>query len=120
MRTAAITAIAAHYLTLTDFCHVTCIGCGPIARMQLFTLLEQFPSITSIYLFDLNPSTAEALMKTLHQKFTEVKFQIYKTAEEAVRKGEVVITCTVTDKPLAGRRRGYNADKISFIALKPF
>ncbi len=99
MRTAAITAIAAPYLALSDFCRVSCIGCGPIARMQLSTILEQFPSITSIYLFDINPFAAESLIKTLEQKFPEVKFQISQNAEEAVRKGEVVITCTVTDKP---------------------
>lgn len=99
MRTAAVTSVAARYLARTGFCHVTCIGCGPIARMQLLTLLEQFPSITTIHLFDLNPFAAKDLVEALHQRFPDVKYQITTTAEEAVRSGEVVITCTITDKP---------------------
>jgi ornithine cyclodeaminase len=99
MRTAAVTSVAARYLARTGFCHVTSIGCGPIARMQLLTLLEQFPSITTIHLFDLNPFAAKNLVEALHQRFPDVKCQITTTAEEAVRSGEVVITCTITDKP---------------------
>lgn len=99
MRTAAVTSVATHYLARTGFCHVTCIGCGPIARMQLLTLLDQFPSITNIHLFDLNPFVANNLIEVLHQRFPNVKYQIATSAEEAVRFGEVVITCTVTDKP---------------------
>lgn len=99
MRTAAVTSVAARYLARTGFCYVTCIGCGPIARMQLLTLLEQFPSITTIHLFDLNPFAAKNLLEVLQQRFPNVKYQITKTVEEAVRSGEVVITCTVADKP---------------------
>jgi len=99
MRTAAVTSVAAVHLARTGFCHVTCIGCGPIARMQLLTLLEQFPSIVTIHLFDLNPSVAENLVDVLQQRFSDVKYQVTTTAEEAVREGELVITCTVTDEP---------------------
>jgi N-[(2S)-2-amino-2-carboxyethyl]-L-glutamate dehydrogenase len=99
MRTAAVTSIATSYLARKDFSHVTCIGCGPIARMQLLTLLEQFSSITTIHLFDLDPFAAKNLVQVLHQRFPDVKYQITTTAEEAVRQGEVVITCTVTNKP---------------------
>ncbi|MGH8000293.1 MAG: hypothetical protein ACREPR_12895, partial [Brasilonema sp.] len=91
MRTAAVTAIAAHYLAKTNFSSVACIGTGPIARMQLLTLLEQFPSITTIHLFDLKPCAAKFLVENLHQRFPEVEYQIAATAEAAVRQGEVVI-----------------------------
>jgi ornithine cyclodeaminase len=99
MRTAAVTAVAANYLARKDFHHVACLGCGPIARMQLLTLLEQFPSITSIYLFDLNSSAAHHLKEKLYESFPKVEYQITSHAEAAVREGEVVITCTVADKP---------------------
>jgi ornithine cyclodeaminase len=99
MRTAAVTAVAANYLARKDFHHVACLGCGPIAKMQLLTLLEQFPSITRIYLFDLNSSAAHCLKEALSQSFPKVEYQLTPHAEEAVREGEVVITCTVVDKP---------------------
>lgn len=99
MRTAAVTAVAAQHLAREGFGHVACIGCGPIARMHLLTLLEQFSSISAIHLYDLNPAAAQDLVKQLRQSFPDVNYQIAATAEGAVRAGEVVITCTVTDKP---------------------
>lgn len=99
MRTAAVTAIAARYLARSNFGHVACIGCGPIARMQLLTLLEQFSTIAAIHLFDLNSDTIVGLVGQLHQKYPDVKYHIAATAEEAVQSGEVLITCTVTDQP---------------------
>lgn len=99
MRTAAVTAVATRHLARKNFSHVTCIGCGPIALMQLLTLIEQFPSITTIHLFDLSPLAAKNLVETLHQSFPDLKYQIASDAQEAVRQGEVVITCTVADKP---------------------
>ncbi len=99
MRTAAVTALAAKYLAPTNFHRVTCIGCGPIARMQLLTLLEQFPTIAIIHLFDLNPAAAQWLVTELHQSYPQVEYQVAETAKDAVQAGEVVITCTTTDKP---------------------
>src|SRR5947209_11218152 len=99
MRTGAITAVAAGYLARPGFRHVSCIGCGAIARMQLLTLLQQYSSIAAIHLFDLNLTAAERLAAELGTRYPRVKFGIAPTAETAVRQGEVVITCTVTDKP---------------------
>jgi ornithine cyclodeaminase len=98
-RTAAVTAIAAQYLAPPGFKNVACIGCGVIAHGQLVTLLEQFPSITTIHLFDLNSEAAQNLAETLHHKFPKINCQIASSAEAAVREGEVVIPCTVTDQP---------------------
>lgn len=99
MRTAAVTALAARFLARAGFCHLTCIGCGPIARMQMLTLLEQFPSITTTHLFDLNPAAAQRLVAELQRRFPQVDYRIEADAEDAVRAGEVVVTCTVTDTP---------------------
>lgn len=99
MRTGAVTALAASYLASTNFQCVSCIGCGPIARLQLLTLLEQFPTIASIHLFDLNPAAAQWLVNELRQSFPQIEYQVAHTAKDAVQAGEVVITCTTTDKP---------------------
>jgi N-[(2S)-2-amino-2-carboxyethyl]-L-glutamate dehydrogenase len=99
MRTAAVTALAADHLARKDFRHLTCIGCGPIASMQLHTSLELFSSIATVHLFDLNPDRAASLSAALQQRFPSVEYDIAPTAEQAVRNGEVVITCTIADKP---------------------
>ncbi|HYG05705.1 MAG TPA: 2,3-diaminopropionate biosynthesis protein SbnB [Stenotrophomonas sp.] len=99
MRTAAITAIGARHLAGSGFQQVAVIGCGAIARMQLQTLLEQFPSISQVSLFDVAQEAATALAATLGQHFGEVRWNIARNAEQAVRGSEVVVTCTVTDTP---------------------
>lgn len=99
MRTAAVTAIAARYLARKWFSSVAIIGCGPIGRMQLTTLLEQFPSITDVYLFDLKADAARALIEVIGFDHSRVEFQISESAEAAVRKADVVVPCTITDQP---------------------
>ncbi|OMH33816.1 2,3-diaminopropionate biosynthesis protein SbnB [Motiliproteus sp. MSK22-1] len=98
MRTAAITAVAAKYLAKDNFQELTSIGCGPIAKMQLTTLLQQFSSIKTIHLFDLNREAAGRLVEELSKQF-DVKFNLCDSAEQAVRAGEMVITCTVANEP---------------------
>jgi 2,3-diaminopropionate biosynthesis protein SbnB len=99
MRTAAVTAIATRYLANPGFSHVSCVGCGPIAQMQLTTLLEQFPSIKKIHLFDLNGEAALNLKLFIEQSHPGIQCQVEPNARDAVRQGDVVVTCTVTDKP---------------------
>lgn len=99
MRTAAVTVIGARYLAKKGFERVACMGCGVIARMQLTSMLEQFPQIKTIYLFDVNAEAARRLADQLREMFAHVEVVITADAESAVREGEVVITCTVVDKP---------------------
>jgi ornithine cyclodeaminase len=99
MRTAAITAVATRHLARRGFTEVACIGCGPIGRMQMLTLLEQFPSISQLHLFDLSPAAADALATTLAERFPHIACVCAASAEAAVRAAEVVVTCTVADAP---------------------
>lgn len=99
MRTAAITAVAARYLAKDDMAIVSCMGAGPIARMQLQTLLEQFPSIEEIHLFDLRKDSAEKLAQWLEEKFASVCCTVYDSAKAAIADGDLVVTCTVSDAP---------------------
>ncbi|MFC5474556.1 2,3-diaminopropionate biosynthesis protein SbnB [Paraherbaspirillum soli] len=99
MRTAAITAVATRHLARSGFSEVACIGCGPIARMQMLTLLEQFPAITRLHLFDLSPAAVDALASTLAERFPAVACIRAVSAEAAVRASEVIVTCTVADAP---------------------
>ncbi|EIK45212.1 ornithine cyclodeaminase protein [Cellvibrio sp. BR] len=99
MRTAAVTAIAARYLAKTGFKSVACVGCGPIAKMQIVTLIEQFPAIENIYLFDINPHAAEIFTRQFGENYPHIHFHAMDSAKHAVKQGDVVVTCTVTDSP---------------------
>lgn len=97
MRTAAVTAVAARHLARDGFTAVACIGCGPIARMQVHTLLQQFPQIARLHLFDQNPDAAHRLAADLAEP-AGTSVTVEPSAEAAVRCGEVVLTCTTADR----------------------
>ena len=99
MRTAAVTALGVQHLACRGFHHVACIGCGPIARFQLRTLLDRFSSIQTVHLFDLREDASRRLADELQGQVRPIEVRVTASAEEAVRAGEVVVTCTVTDRP---------------------
>ncbi len=99
MRTAAITAVATRHLARSGFTDVACIGCGPIANMQIQSLLEQFPDIATVHLFDLSPTAAETMAQRWSAQYPAVRFVQAVSAETAVRAADVVVTATVTDTP---------------------
>lgn len=99
MRTAAVTGVATRHLARKGFAEAAIIGCGPIAERQAQMLVEQFPSVKTVRLFDLRQSAAEALAARLRDRFPRTAFDIVGSAEAAVRDCPMVITCTVTDTP---------------------
>jgi N-[(2S)-2-amino-2-carboxyethyl]-L-glutamate dehydrogenase len=98
-RTAAVTTVAARYLASSGFQAVACLGCGPIGRMQVDMVLEHFPAVRRVHLFDVNRAAAERHAGALSAGPREVEVAVMDTAEEAVRAGELVITATVVDRP---------------------
>ena len=98
-RTAAVTAVAARYLARPGFTTLTCVGCGPIGTRHVFTLLEHFPSLASVWLYDLKESAAVALAERVTAHRPKVEVRIAADAESAVRAGEVIVTATVADRP---------------------
>lgn len=97
MRTAGVTVLAAEYLAREGFERVAQVGCGFIGRLHSLGLIESFPSIRSFHLFDMQPEAAERLAEEL--RGLGVEATACATAEEAVRAGELVVPCTVTDTP---------------------
>jgi len=98
-RTAAVTAVAACHLARRGFETVTCVGCGPIGTHHVFTLLEQFPSVGTVWLYDLKESAAVVLAEGVTAHHPKVDVRIAADAESAVRAGEVIVTATVADRP---------------------
>jgi 2,3-diaminopropionate biosynthesis protein SbnB len=98
-RTAAVTAVAARHLARPGFRSLTCVGCGPIGTSQVFTLLEHFPSVEVVWLYDLKESAAVALTQAVTVHHPKVDVRIAADAEAAVRGGEVIVTATIADRP---------------------
>jgi N-[(2S)-2-amino-2-carboxyethyl]-L-glutamate dehydrogenase len=97
MRTAGVTVLATELLAREGFERVALIGCGFIGRLHALGLLECFPSIARLFLYDRDETAARRLADELAQ--TGVRAIVCATAEEAVRSGEVVVPCTVADAP---------------------
>ena len=98
-RTAAVTAVAARHLALSGFTSLTCVGCGPIGTQQVLTLLEQFPSVSAVWLYDLKESAAVALTQAVSARRPKLDVRIAADAESAVRAGDVIVTATIADQP---------------------
>jgi len=95
-RTAAVSALAARHLARTGFTDLALVGCGVIGSTQVFALLEQFEHIETVHLYDVRPEAATALAERITDG---VKTVVADSAEAAVRAGDVVVPCTVTDSP---------------------
>ncbi|MGJ5702063.1 2,3-diaminopropionate biosynthesis protein SbnB [Staphylococcus equorum] len=99
MRTAAVSVIAAQKLAKKGFEALTIIGCGLIGDRQLQSMLEQFDHIKQVYVFDQFEKVSANFIEKWDEARPDIHFVQATTAKEAVENGEVVITCTVTDKP---------------------
>jgi ornithine cyclodeaminase len=117
-RTAAVTCLAAEHLARPGFTDVALVGCGVIGRTQLTALLERFEQIATLHLFDARPAAARELAELLGGRRPDVAVRIAGSAEDAVRAGELVVACTVTDRPyipLAWLGRGAFVSNVSIM-----
>jgi 2,3-diaminopropionate biosynthesis protein SbnB len=100
MRTAGVTVLACEYLARGDFQSVALIGCGFIGRLHALGLLECFPAIERVHIYDYDQRAARTLAQELEQLGRErLTVTVAGTAQEAVSRGEVVVPCTVTARP---------------------
>ncbi|MGN6189802.1 MAG: 2,3-diaminopropionate biosynthesis protein SbnB [Conexibacter sp.] len=117
MRTAGVTVLACEYLAREGFRSVALVGCGFIGRLHALGLLESFPSIERVLLFDRDEAAAQRLAAELGDVA-----QVCASAEEAVRIGEVVVPCTVADTPYIGAewiQPGTFVSNISIMDVEP-
>jgi cysteine synthase A len=98
-RTASVTCLGMEHLARDGFAAVALVGCGVIGRTHVTALLERFDGIATIDLFDARTEAARDLAALLRARRPDVAVRVAGSAEDAVRAGEVVIACTVTDRP---------------------
>ena len=91
-RTGAATAVAAKYLARPDSQTLTICGCGNQARVSLKALDNLF-SFTEVFAFDRDHSQSETFASELSGE-TTAKVIPTSELEEAIRKSDVIVTCT--------------------------
>ena len=91
-RTGAATAVAAKYLGRRDSQTLTICGCGNQGRVSLRALHNLF-SFKEVLAFDLDHSQAERFASYLSPE-TTAKIISTSELEEAVRRSDVIVTCT--------------------------
>lgn len=123
MRTAGVTVLACEYLARLNFQSVALVGCGFIGRLHALGLLESFPAIEHIHLYDQDRRAASALAQELEGLGREnLTVSVVATAQDAVCRGEVVVPCTVTARPyiaLEWLMPGVFVSNISIMDVKP-
>jgi N-[(2S)-2-amino-2-carboxyethyl]-L-glutamate dehydrogenase len=98
-RTAAVTALAASQLARAQFTDIAVIGCGLIGTTHVTALLQQFAHIETVHLYDTRPAAAVALADRIAARHGGASVSVAASAEAAVRAADVVVPCTVTDRP---------------------
>jgi len=117
-RTAAVTCVAAAHLARKDFTEVAVVGCGVIGRTQIAALLQQFDHIDAVHLYDLDRDAAQGLAGDIAAEHPAVVARVADSAEEAVRAGDLVVPCTVADRPyirFAWLKRGAFLSNVSLM-----
>jgi len=117
-RTAAVTCVAAAHLARKDFTEVAVVGCGVIGRTQIAALLQQFDHIDAVHLYDLDHDAAQGLAGDIAAEHPAVVARVADSAEEAVRAGDLVVPCTVADRPyirFAWLKRGAFLSNVSIM-----
>lgn len=98
LRTAAATALSIKHLARTDASRLGVIGCGYQAGWQL-VISSQVLRPEKVYVFDVISDRAEKFAEEMSKKVgTEVR-ALY-SAEELVKRSDVVITATTSRRPV--------------------
>jgi ornithine cyclodeaminase len=99
MRTGAATGIGARYLANPDSSTVGIIGAGVQSRTQLMAINSAFKEqLTKIKVFDLNQEKTESFAKEMTEELN-VDVIAVKSAEEAIRDSDIVVTATMSTYP---------------------
>jgi len=102
VRTGAVTGVGAKYLARQDSEVMCLIGAGPQGRMQIRGVAHTLPNLKEVKIFDLAQDRAEQLVNEINQELP-IKGSVCKSAEEAVRGSDVVITATIATDPYLQR-----------------
>jgi ornithine cyclodeaminase/alanine dehydrogenase len=93
LRTGAATAVAARKLARADSRVLTVCGCGRQGQVQLQSVLQVLP-IESVFAYDVDPAAAHRFAENNQR----LNVGAIEDVQEAIRKSDVVVTCTPARK----------------------
>lgn len=99
MRTGANSGVAAKYLARKNSKVLGLIGAGVQNKTQLLAMCEVMENLEKVKIADLNTERAQNFAQEMSKK-TGLQIEVVDSAEEAVRNSDIVITATVTKKPI--------------------
>lgn len=102
-RTAAAGAISVKYLSRKDSTSLAMIGAGGQARNQLRAILR-IRDIQEVYIFSYSPEHVTEYIREMSAE-TGLHFTACKTAEEAIRQADIVVTTTRGRKGLVVKKQ---------------
>ncbi len=99
LRTGAVSGVGAKYLAGTNNEVLCIIGCGVQSYTQVMGVIHNIPHLKKVKLFDVISENAAKLGSWIEKEY-EVETEVVENAEAAVRKSDIIITATVSDKPI--------------------
>ncbi len=99
LRTGAVGGVSIRYLTPPDIRTLGIVGAGVQGFHQvLFACQER--QISDVFIFDQSSEKVPLIMVKLSRELSQVKFHQAESAEELLKKSEVIITATDSKKPV--------------------
>ncbi len=100
MRTGASGGIAAKYLAKKSSKVVAFVGCGVQARTQLDALLQVFPVLGKINMWDVKPAASQTFATETKSKHPNVESSVADDVESALSDADIIVTTTPSTKPI--------------------
>lgn len=108
-RTGAVTGVAARHLVRQDSAVLAVVGCGPINRSCVSSLISQLPGVNTVVCVDIERRASEQLAAWVTSTFG-LTASVVDTAEEAVATADVVTVAASRLAPLEVRHEWFAAD----------
>ena len=99
VRTGAAGAVGIKYLAREDAKEVGLCGLGVQGRSQIMGLMLVRPKIKKVKIFDILPEAIPPFIKDMKAMYPGVDFVPAKSAEEATKGSDIIITCTPSTTP---------------------
>ena len=100
MRTGAVSGCAIDYLAKTDAKCVGLFGTGVQGATQLWAAYETRPSVETCMVYDIRKDIAEDFINKMSVKIKIPNFEVAKSAEEAVKGSDIILTATTSPNPV--------------------
>jgi len=99
VRTGAAGAVGIKYLSREDSKEVGICGLGVQGRSQIWGLMLVRPKIKKVKVYDIIPAAVGPFIDEMKKTYPGVDFVQVKSAEEATKGSDIIITCTPSTTP---------------------